>query len=74
MFFRFWALEVLCQWMFLKRLKFTSRIIRRGLNQSKMKSEEFWKRLAKLWFLKQQVQKGKLKVMTKKDKMQEGKL
>ena len=60
--------------MFLKRLKFTSRIIRRGLNQSKIKSDEFWKRLAKLWFLKQQVQKGKLKVMTKKDKMQEGKL
>lgn len=74
MFFRFWALEGLCQWMFLKRLKFTSRIIRRGLNQSKIKSDEFWKRLAKLWFLKQQVQKGKLKVMTKKDKMQEGKL
>ena len=60
--------------MFLKRLKFTSRIIQRGLNQSKIKSDEFWKRLAKLWFLKQQVQKGKLKVMTKKDKMQEGKL
>ena len=60
--------------MFLKTLKFTSRIIRRGLNQSKMKGEEFWKRLAKLWFLKLQVQKGKLKVMTKKDKIQGGKL